>query len=298
MPAKEFPWLHEVELEVRAKIDENRGEPGQPKWSRAEISHAFNAEHRYLYERISSMDRDFNLLVDDTITVAAGDETTALPDGIRVLRSAFELDGNGEVKRAVDVGAWHEMNGSCDREALYRPYPQAELFWLNKPSGPLTLRIVYGAHPPHLFHGCAQASGNLTLAVDSFEPRSDDEGIGRDILIYEGDGEGSVRTVSDYRGDDQEITVTASFSPLPTSRSRYTSRPDLPPDAKDAFVYGVCARLVEKFRDARFQEFTMQRMEKLNSAFTALNTLDRRGPLETYDVDCFGHGDPDWDFSF
>ncbi len=293
-----FPWLSDIEPEVRAKIDENRGEPGQPKWSRQEINHAFNAEHKYLYERISSMDRDFNLLVDDTITVSAGDETTALPSNIRVVRQIFELDGSGEVIRPVDVGAWHEMGGTCNREALYRPYPQAELFWLKKPSSNLTLRVVYGDYPPHLFHGCVQASSSTVLQVESFEPSTDDLAIGRDILIYEGDGAGSERTVSDYDGGDREVTVSLAYSPLPTSRSRYTSRPDLPPDAKDAFVYGVCARLVEKFRDARFQEFTMQRMEKLNSAFTALNTLDRRGPLETYDVDNFGHGDPDWDYSF
>lgn len=296
--AELFPWLSDLEPHIRSKIDEKRFEPGQPKFDRQELSAAFNAEQRYLYERISSMDRDFNLTIDDTIAVTAGTETTTLPSRIRVLRAAFELDGSGNVVRPVDVGAWHEMNGSCDREALFRPYPQGELFWVAKPSRAFTMRIVYGAHAPHLFHGCVQASGATVVQVEDYEPATDDRATARPFLIYEGDAAGSERTVSDYDGGDREVTVDSSYSPLPTDKSRYTSRPDLPPDAADAFVYGVCARLVEKHRDSRFQEFQAQRGEKLNSMFTALNTLDRRGPLETYDVDDFGHGDPDWDLGY
>lgn len=296
--AELFPWLSDIEPIVRAKIDEKRFEPGQPKFDRQELSAAFNAEHRYLYERISSMDRDFNITVDDTTTVSAGDETTTLPSRIRVLRGVFEIDSNGNVKRQIDVGRWHEMGGSCDREALYRPYPEGGLFWVNKPSSAMTLRVIYGAHAPHLFHGCVQASGSTVVQVEDYEPATDDRAIARPFLIYEGDAAGSERTVSDYDGSDKEVTVDTAYSPLPTERSRYTSRPDLPPDSVDAYIYGVCARLVEKHRDSRFQEFTMQRNEKLNSMFTALNTLDRRGPLETYDVDDFGHGDPDWDWGY
>jgi len=292
-----FPWLSEIEDEVRAKIDQKRREPGQPKWDRAEINAAFNAEHRYLYERISSMDKSFNILIDDTITVAAGDQTTALPENVRAIRSLHELK-NGKVVRYIDVGEWHEMGGTCSREALYRAYPQSELFWLEPAQSAMTLRVVYSAYPPHLFHGCVQGSGGSILEVESHELMSDDAGVGRNILIYEGEANGQERTVSAYAGSTREITVSLAWTTLPTERSRYTSRPDLPLDAKDAFVYGVCARLVEKLRDARFQEFVMQRNEKLNSMYTALGTLDRRGPLETYDMDAFGHGDPAWDWGY
>lgn len=300
MPARTFPWLSEVEAEIRAKVDSKRREPGQPKFDNQEMSAAYNGEHRFLHERISSMDRDFNVLIDDTLTVTSGSETTDLSviTGLRVIRALFELDGSGNVCREIDVGPWHEMGGSCSREALYRPYPQADLVWLNKPQKTFSLRVVYSAYPPHLFHGCVQSAGSSILGVEGFEPISDGHGVNRNILIYEGDASGSERTVSAYSGADREITVTAAFSPLPTQRSRYTSRPDLPYDAYESFVYGVCARLVEKFRDARFGEFIGMRDQRLHAMFTALNTLDRRGPLETYDMEPFGHGDPEWDLGY
>lgn len=294
-----FPWLSEVEQVVLAKIDQKRSEPGDPGVGDDELNHVFNAEHRYLWERLSSMDRDFGITVDDTVTVSAGDQTTALPTDLRVLRQVYQLRG-GEVCRLIEVGSWHELQGSCHREALYQPDAGSpQIYWVKKPTSDMTLRLVYGAYAPHLFHSCVLSAGSTTVALPTYETSTDSSGVSRNILVDQGPGAGQERTVSSYSGADREITVSAAFSSgLPTSRSHITSRPALPPDFFDAFVYGSCARLVEKYQDMKFAEFTAQRAEKLQAAYTALNTLDRRGPLETYDMDDFGHGDPDWDWGF
>lgn len=292
MAASKFPWLSDLEPDILAKIDQKRRTPGQKSWDRAELSAAYNAEHKFLFERISSMDKGFSLTIDDTLSTD-GTETTDLPAGCRALRQVFVIDSSGKVLRSVDVGAWHELvSGDCRREALYRPYPQADLFWTKKPPAGVLLRCVFDSYPPHLFHGCVQGAASSVIQVESFEPIEDSVSVGREFLINENEGAGAVRTVTAYAGTTREITVSAAYTTIPTTRSRYTQRPALPLDSREAYFYGVCARLVEKFRDGRFEEFSHQRMEKLSAMFTALGTLDRRGPLDTYDLDTFGHGDP------
>ena len=97
MPTKLFPWLSDVERAVRRKVDQPSDEPGQPTWALEEWNQTFNDSQRHIWERISSMDRNFGVQIDSTITAASGAQTTALPSNLRAVRKVYETNAAGKV---------------------------------------------------------------------------------------------------------------------------------------------------------------------------------------------------------
>jgi len=296
MAAKLFPWLADVERVVRRKVDQPADEPGQPTWALEEWRQAFNDEQRFLWERISSIDRNFSVQVDDTITVSAGDTTTALPADLRMLKKVFVLGSNNREERIIRTASFDELGSwSAGEAAVYRP-TENDLFWAVPSRQNLSLRIVYSAYPPVLAHGTvAAASAGTTMKLAEYESSDDSDYANLDLYIYAGTSAGSTRTGQSYVGATRVLTLDTALTVDTTSK--YTSRPLLPVDAYDAYMYGVCARLVEKLQDERFAEFFAQREKKLMAMSTALQSLDRQEPLYTRDdMELGGHGDPilDW----
>jgi hypothetical protein len=300
MPAKLFPWLSQVERAVRRKVDQPADEPGQPTWALEEWWQAFNASHRFIWERISSMDRNFGINIDDTLTAQAGAQTTALPGDLRVLRKVFAMDAARTCEQAViRTASFDELGGWCAGEAaVYRP-TENDLYWAKAPKQDIPLRVVYSANPPALPHGCIRkfTSGtNLTLASYESDDDLDYVDLGTDgLYLAEGRGCGAMPTPTAYDGCTKVLTINAGVTVDDTTK--YTSRPKLPVDAYDAYLYDVCARLVEKTQDERWNEFVAEREAKLRAMATALSSLDRQETLYTRDdMEMGSHGDPihDW----
>lgn len=300
MPARLFPWLSQIERAVRRKVDQPADEPGQPTWVQEEWWQHFNDAHRYIWERVSSLDRNFGIVVDDTITATAGSQTTALPTNLRLVRKIYRMDSlGGDEQAVIRVATFDELGGWCAGEAAaFRP-TENDLYWAKPPKQDMPLRIVYSAYAPMLPHGCIQkfTSGtNLTLASYESDDDSDYTDLGTDgLYISEGTGCGTLLTPSLYDGCTKVLTVSPGVTVDDTSK--YTSRPRLPIDAYDAYFYDCCARHVEKTQDERWQEFTAQREAKLRAMSTALQSLDRQEPLLTRDdMELGGHNDPAYDY--
>jgi hypothetical protein len=294
--AKLFAWLSDVERAVRRKVDQPLDEPGQPTWALEEWNQVFNDAHRHTWERISSMDRNFGVKVDDTTTVAAGDTSTALPADLRTLRKVYTLNASGKVQSVIRAASFDDLGGWCANEAaIYRP-SENDLYWAVPTTKAMTLRVVYEAYPPRLPHGCvAKLSSGVFIQLASYESDDDADYNSIELLMASGTGAGSTVTTSAYDAGSKVVTVTPAITV--DTDTKYTSRPALPVDAYDAFFYDCCARLVEKLQDERFEEFVVQRERRFLQMATALASLDRQETLYTRDdTELGGHGDPAYDW--
>ena len=301
MPVKQFPWLADIERTVRAKVDLPADEPGQVGWSwDAEFSQACNDEYLHLWERLSSLDRDFGLTWDDTVTAMAGAETTDLPVAVRSLRKVFKLDAAGKVCGQVDFVTLDQSDGCtncCDGAGMYLPDTN-QIRWLAPWEAAQPLRLVFNGHPVPLAHGCCSENGgaaSLTLALH--ESLEDDAYNGLLLRLAEGPGAGAERALTDYVGNTRiaSINPATPFTVSPTTRTRYTSRPNLRMDAKNPFVYGVTARLLEKLQDERWIEYSERRETYLRNFQTAAMLTSKHEAFYTRDgSETGGHGDPAW----
>jgi len=299
MAARTHPWLADIARTVRAKIDQPNDEQGQMSWSfDAEFTSAANDEYDYLWERVSSQDRNFGVVWDDTVSVASGDETTDLPVACRALRRMFFRRGT-DICGAVQVGVIDEMGaGGCSPSAIYMPDDNA-IRWTRPWTSAQDFRVVYCRHPIPLVFGCVStASGALTIALGDHESVEDDMYVGLEILAY-GDGapcSGQSRTISGYSGSTRVATVSVAWvGTPPDERTKYASRPSFRWDFKDAFTYGIISRMMEKHQDERWMEYTTRREQHLRHLQTATMLTAREQAMETLDTsDTGGHGDTLW----
>jgi hypothetical protein len=299
MAVRTFPWLADVEKIVRGKLDTHAGVPGQGAFDfDKEFLAACNDQYLYIWERLSSTDRNFGITFDDTLTVTADAEYTDLPATVRSLRKVQKLNSAGKVCGAVDVVTFDQQTSSeslSEGAGLYLP-DSNQIRWLAPWRAAQKIRLVFNEQPVMLIHGCAASIGGVkALPLASHECIEDDMYNGQVYYVHEGPCAGDTRTVSDYTGLTRIVTPTVNHSTIPTTRTRYTSRPKLRYDARDAYIYGVASRMLEKMQDERWIEFSERRETHLRHLTTAAMLTAREAPLYTRDAsDTGGHGDPAW----
>jgi hypothetical protein len=297
MAVRNFPWLADIERSVRTKLDLPIGQPGRSAFDfNAEFVQACNDQYLYIWERISSTDRNFGIAIDDTVTASAGVEFTDLPATVRALRKVQRLDSQGKVQGPVDVVTFDQQytnQPGCEGAGLYLP-DSNQIRWLEPFKAAQKLRLVFSEHPVTLFHGCCSGVGGATtIPLATHESVEDSLYVAGQIYLYEGPGASDLRTGSGYVGRTRILTVSVAFTTTPTIRTRYTSRPKLRYDTKDAFSYGVAARMLEKMQDERWVEYSERRETHLRHLTTAVMLTEREEPLHTRDASVTGgHGDP------
>lgn len=98
----------------------------------------------------------------------------------------------------------------------------------DNPADGLTFGAVYD-HPDNVYRVtfCDQTDSTATGGTDTtlldtaLSTSSNDVWNGALLYIYEGPGAGDIRTVSDYVGATDTLTVTKAFSETPTTDSKY-----------------------------------------------------------------------------
>jgi hypothetical protein len=148
-----------------------------------------------------------------------------------------------------------------------------------------------------LLHGCAQQGGGNSITLADYSSAEDSLYVGQVIRIVEGTGLGQERLISGYSGATKVATVSVAWGTAPDNTSRYTSRPELPWDAKDYFENLSIANLYEGKSDSENQNrFLGLAQAKLLKMASALEMKELREPSYTYDQGLYGgYGDPaDW----
>lgn len=280
MALADFPLLSDCRIDVLRRIDQPEDDVGQLTWDPdVELNLAFRAEFRYLWERISSLDRSWGIKV-STATITAGNRVVTLPTDLRKVRQVWFLSGTDE-DIAHESGSW-ELIGQQDYLFKFRP-DLRELYYLKDPLRGGTLRIVYYYTPPDLVHGILRGYAGNDALLGTYETTEDDRVNDRTMYLYEGTGAGTNQAINDYTGATRTATFATALSPTPDTTTRYTSRPELPWSAYDAFVYGVCSRLLEKLEDERWRIFESRREKHLQDLKTDVMQLDMVRPLQTLD---------------
>jgi len=98
----------------------------------------------------------------------------------------------------------------------------------DNPAAGLTYGKVYD-HPDNVYrctfadHKDAAATGGTTTTLldSALATSSDDVWNGAALYVYDGPAKGSLRTVSDYTGSSDTLTVTKPFPTAPTTASYY-----------------------------------------------------------------------------
>jgi hypothetical protein len=292
--ALSFPWLIDIERDVRDKVDLPSTDPAQFSWLfPEEFTRACVQEQGYLWERISSLDKNWGVVVDTTLAVTSGVRTLTLPSTLRFIRKIVEVDSSGRevIGGDIDLTTWDAL-GNTEREAIFMP-DQNQLYFMVAPTRSYSVKVIHGAYAIPVIHGVAGVSGATSLKLDGHESFESDLYNTLEVFVYGGTGAGQTRTISDYDGPTQTATVSLAWTTTPDATSTYTSRPSLPRDARDALVYGVTSRLLEKLQDERYTTYWQNREKHLEQFRGAVASLDRRGPLSIRD-DYDPHGYIGW----
>ena len=124
-----------------------------------------------------------------------------------------------------------------------------------------------------------RAAGSTTLQIADHESAEDDIYNNLGIYIFDGTGAGQTNTISDYVGWSRIATVTA-WSTNPSTDSYYTSRPSLPRDADQAFLYALLCGLVEKNDGERYTQFLRERQIHMSALKKSASSFEQSGPLK------------------
>jgi len=303
----DFPLLSDCAAEIWRKLDQPEDETGQLTWDPdIELNQAFRSEFRYLWDRISALDRSWGVKV-STVSVTAGTRAVVLPTDCHKIREVWELRGDKEDINHAS-GRWDQL-GQAEYTFKYRP-DLRELYYLKSPTASVTLRIVYYYTPPELFHSRVQEDGTrvgptgttytYTGTLGSQESTENGRLVGRDAYAYGGTGAPGIGAVTAWNGVTKQVTVTVDTSDSDYSdygsawdgTTLLTCRPELPKSAYDAFIYGCCARLLDKLDDDGWRIFEARRERSLAQLATDVMQLEMTDPIQTNDSTSGSHGDP------
>ena len=232
-------------------VDQGSDTAGQRTWQEREFVRKCNAAERFIRDEITGKDEHF-FVRRSTLTIASGATSVAVPDdcvGIvkMVIRSSAG-DHTGEELRLL-TGA--EVGSTFG--AYYRPMTTTLEFPLT-PNESLSVELYYlGEHLP-LAHGVVVDAGATTLQVASYELRQDSAYNTQTIYIVSGTGSNQSRVVTAYVGTTQVATV-AAWGTVPDVTSVYSTRPDLPWQAQEAFKLKVAIDLLAKPNDERYEQY-------------------------------------------
>jgi hypothetical protein len=275
------PWLSTFAKRVQTKLDQPETDPGQLTWSfDEEFSQAADGALRYTWERLSSLDKNFGMTINTALSVTAASRTFALPTDCRMLRKVVEIDGAGaEISGGeIVMGTWEDL-GASERMAVYQQDVK-QLYFMRVPTRSYSVKVIYGREPLPLAYGTAQSVGATSMALAAHERDEDDAFNAQTFRIRSATtGQGQTKAASDYDGVTRTITVTA-WSPVPTGVVKYDTKPDLPTDATDFFLYDICGRMAEKLQDERLVlSFQNEREKHLAHFQQAASSYERRSPL-------------------
>lgn len=287
-----FSWLEDVDKSVRTKIQQPRSQSGQPTWSEDEFQQGYSKAYEDLYREIQIMDRNYNSTFLD-VTVPAGTTEYALPARTSFLRGAAVMYSNGQRRWPIGMATWEDDGEYRSSEfALLRPDRNSLTFTVPTVQS-VPVRLYYGSYYIPILHGCAQGGGGSDIILASYCSVEDDLYNGLVIKIVEGPGLGEEGTILDYNGSTKVATMTAPWVTMPTSASRYTSRPDLPWYAKDVFENYSISCLYEKQDETLSSKFMQLAQVKLQKLWAAIHEQQRQEPQNTYDQGLNGAwGDP------
>lgn len=294
MALRDFPYIADLIPVIKDTIGQPEGDEGIPTYSDSEIFRKCQEEYLDLWQVCCDVDKNWGIKVDSSLSVTSGTRTVTMPSDCRAIRKITEIDSSGrEVGRPLESGMWDDM-GLVHDIYVYHPLDNV-IYFSMLPDRTYTIRVTYYYHPPSIVHGLARDGGSSTIQLGDHEPVEDDVLNGLDTFyIYAGTGIGQGRTISDYSGSTKTATVSVAFSPSPVGlSSKYTSRPKLPRDARDAFVFGVCNRLVAKLHDERYPGFRADYEKAVERLKTSLAGYERSTPKVVRDDSGLGpHCDP------
>jgi hypothetical protein len=296
-----FPLLADIERQVMLKLDQPSDEEGQLTWILPdEFLHAANQEYIHLWGRLSNMGYPFRPKVDTTtVSVVAGTRTYSLPADCRQLRRVIEINASGEELEEVRYATDADLDEGVQPSAIYRPDAQ-ELYFTADPQRDFQVKLVYMPFPLPLAHGTARGGSISTLKLGQHETWDDGAFVGQPIYVYDGQGASQSATPTAYAGKSQTVTVTwtaidnGSGALYPGAGSSYSTRPLLPPGLQDAFIYGICSRMVEKLEDERYIAFQTRREVHLDRVKQDIGRRDLQGPIVTRDDSELSGIDPYW----
>ncbi len=275
------------------KLGQPRDFQGQPTWQESEIEYALNKAYDSACRKLVAMDRDYQSVFED-VSIPAGTVEYQLPVRTRFLRKAMFVNSNGTAGYRIRRASSDEMGFYGPNEAaLLRPDRNSLTFTIPT-SSVMTVRLYYGVYYVPLLHGCARSgSGGVTMPIAEYSSIEDDLYNGLDIRLVAGTGIGQERSVSDYNGATQVVTVSLAWTVVPDDTTRYTSRPDLPWEMKEFFENLVLATLTEKLDESEAVKYRGLAAASLLEAKEAIKEAERREPDFTFDVcNNGGWGDP------
>lgn len=259
-----FPLLSDIEQEVLYKLDQPSDEPGSPAFRKEEWVRAFNRAYQYIWARMSDLDVNWGMKI-ASVTTTANSRTvdlSAITD-LRALRHVAELDSSGEEIRHWRIGNFSDI-GAADYSVIYQK-DQDQLYLTRATASAVTLRIVYNYVPVALAHGTVVTAGLTQTQLASYEQSLDSALVGQTIYIYgSGAAAGQSKAITAWDGETKTATHTA-WSTTPSIGDYYTTRPNLPLGARDAFIYDVCAYLADKHADERLGLFVAEREKHLDA---------------------------------
>lgn len=256
------PYLADLIRRVKNKVDQEATAPGTPSFTDQEIVEAANDTQAELVSDLIALDKNFQMYVDTSYSVTSGTRTLTLPTDLTYLRKVVELDGSGnEVLGGEIYSAYWEDLGRSQQQAIFLPqglsganqYAGPMLYFTRTPTRSFSVKLVYGFEPLPLLHGVAVDGGATSIQLADYESYQDSVYVNQDVYIFKGTGAGQSKTITAYVGSTRIATVSA-WSTVPDDTSQYTSRPNIPNSATEAFIYGMTARLLEKYGAAGFHQ--------------------------------------------
>lgn len=300
----QFPLLADLIPIIADKLDQPLDEPGQLSWTNpAEFALACNAAVRWVFREGSDLDINLNIVEDD-VSVVAGDQHVYLPLDLRALRKAYWVSGSGSFTEELRVGRWEYDQRGWRSDAIFLPRRMSAdknldgrpaLRFTRTPHSTRTLHVIYDSSIVRLAHGCVQSYGasptESIIVLQEHEPRDTGALQAQRFWFPQGIGAGQDEVATSYDGPTQTIR-TALLGTALDDTTIYTTRPPLHADCEDTFIYDVCSRLSEKYDESMTMNFKMERDRCLATLRDSLVRLDRQEPLTTRDDSGMSGGDP------
>lgn len=274
-------------------LDQREGEAGET-YGRGEIVQIANLVCEEVHAECVLADRGWSEKVVDTVSITSGSRIVSLPSDCRMLRRVAAIGSDGEETGEEWLPGVEEDAGVLPYRAIHRPQLN-QLYLTTTPSAATTLRTWYTYYPLPIVHGIVQGAGSQTLTIEAHESEEDDILIGRAVRIYSGTGKGQERTGSDYDAATKLLTLSAAWTSGQTpvaGLSRYTSRPDLPLEAKTAWLYRLTAMLASKNHRYLYDHWKRETRDAMATLKAQIQNRNRSGPEVIRDVMPGGFGDP------
>ena len=283
MSARDFALLSDLIQDVQAVIDQPADDPSQLAFPTAQQARAANAAQEECFRLASSLDADWTTK-ETVLTVAAGAQFTILPADLRaVRRTARWQPTTNRSLGDLACGEWSQL-GNRQYDCLFKPKDtehanQATLRWLLPTPTTMFVKVVYDYFPVRIAHGCLpEDAGGITMRLAAWEPRETGVLVAQDIYVVQDSRGGAYgnQPIVTWDGEFQTATFANVWSPIPLKGAIYTSRPDLPRDWEQLFVFEMAARLGAKLSESIKKDWQEEKERLKVVGQNQAITMDRR----------------------